>query len=150
MKSIDQIISEIDTYKIYDEMKALVISIPKDGNISGDLASTLQNKNWLITQKVSKLLGDLEERVVILERRKEDILGDKRAISQEKSETAKDRDAKCTEEYRAVADELAVTKVAFNKVQNQKKFFDNGVYVMRSRQDYEKRDWHSTPNSEVK
>lgn len=150
MKSIEQIISEVDTFKIYNEMRALVQSIPESRDISGDAASVFQTKCWLITSKVTKLLSDLEEKVVSLERKKEDTLADKRALSKEKSETAKDRDAKCTPEYRAVADELAVTKVTFNKIQNQKKFFDNGVYVMRSRQDKETRDWQSTPTSEIK
>lgn len=149
MKSIEQVIAEIDSYKIYDEMRKLVASIPVNGQITGDMASVLQTKCWLVTSKVTKLLSDLEVRVAFLERQREDILSDQKALSEEKSEAGKERVAKATPEYRAIADELAVAKVAMNKVLNQKKFFDNGVYVMRSKQEKEKRDWQSTPTTET-
>jgi hypothetical protein len=149
MKTIEQIIAEVDNHNIYADMVGFMQEMSKALEPTGDQASNFENRYHLMTIKVTKLLGDLESKVAILKRSKEDVVGDKKAVSEEKSEAGKERDAKTSPEYRAVADDLAITEVALNKINNLKKFFDGGVYVMRSRQANQKKDWHSTPTNEA-
>lgn len=149
MKTIEEVISEVDTHKIYPEMVDFINEVTRLGDVTGDQASTYENKYHLITPKATKLLGDLERQVAYLERLREDTMNDLKAVSEEKSEAAKERDAKCDDRWRTVADDYAIAKVVFNKVNLLKKFFDGGVYVMRSRQANQKKDWHSTPTSEA-
>lgn len=150
MKTIAQLIKEIDTHNIYAEMSSLIQQVPLNGEIPVNMASVLQTQCWLITAKITKLISDLEAYAGEVKRNRDDTLADQKALSDEKSESGKERVAKCTPEYRALADEAVIAEVTLNKVLNQKKFFDNGVYVMRSRQEKEARDWQSTPTSEVK
>jgi len=150
MKSIQQVISEIDSYKIYNEMVNLVKQIPTNGIINGELASILQTKCWLIIGKANKLASDLEEATVKLDVQLKNVLSDKKSISEEKSEAGKEREAKACKEYQELYEEFKVTEVAKNKVVNQVAWFNGGVFVMRSRQTKENREWQSTPTTETK
>lgn len=149
MKTIDAVIKQVDTHNIYTEMVNFIQEVSRLGDMSGDQASTYETKYHLMGAKLTKLVADIEQLVVVLKRKKEDKLGDLKAVSEEKSESGKERDAKCDEAYRKIADDFAIAEVAFNKISNYKKFFNDGVYTSRSRQANQKRDWHSTPTNEV-
>jgi hypothetical protein len=149
MKTIDQIIEEVDVHKIYPEMVAFINEVRRIGDMTGDQASTYENKYHLITAKVTKLLSDVDYYVNVLDRKKDDKLGDLKAVSEEKSEAGKERDAKTKQEYRDIANDLAVGEVTLRKIINLKKWFDQGVFTCRSRQANQKKDWHTQPKSEV-
>ena len=150
MKTLGELLKELDKDNTYLKAMALKKSVPKGGEIPVDLASTLQTQCWLMTSDISTLHTRVAYYANKMERVKEDTLNDKKRISEEKSEAAKERNAKCTNEYRLVADEYAVAKVLLNDITSLKKFFDNGIYTNRSRQDKEARDWQSAPTSELK
>jgi ElaB/YqjD/DUF883 family membrane-anchored ribosome-binding protein len=148
MKSIEQIINEIDKYGIHKEMISFRQEVDRIGDMSGDQSSTYENKYHLISAKVTQLLSDAEEYLAIKERKKEDKLNDLRAVSEEKSEAAKEREAKCNPDWRELADDVAIAKVVYNKLFNQKKWFDSGVFICRSRQENQKKDWYTVPSTE--
>jgi hypothetical protein len=149
MKTINEIIEEVDVHKIYPEMVGFINEVQRIGDMTGDQASTYENKYHLITAKVTKLLSDVDYYVNVLDRKLDDKLGDLKAVSEEKSEAAKERDAKTQPEFRVIADDLAVGRVVFNKIVNLKKWFDQGVFTCRSRQANQKKDWYTQPKSEV-
>jgi len=149
MRELGALLVELDKLNVYSQARALKKIIPVDGKMTGDTASTLQTRCALITAELSELHAKAEYYAEKAKRLRDDCLTDKTALSQEKSEAAKQREAKSSEEYRKLADERVVAKVLLNHLTSYKKFFDNMVYVMRSKQDKEARDWQSTPTSEA-
>ena len=149
MRELGDLLKELDKGGIYVRARALKAEIPASGQVQCDMASVLQTKCALITADLSELIARSELYAEKAKRLRDDCLSDKTTASPEKSEAAKSREAKGTGEYRALADERVVAKVLLNHVSSYKKFFDNMVYVMRSKQEKEARDWQSTPTSEV-
>lgn len=149
MRELGTLLVELDTNKVYTQARALKKLIPVDGQLTGDIASNLQTRCALVTAELSELHAKAEYYAEKAKRLRDDCLTDKTTQSDEKSEAAKSRWAKGTEEYRKLADERVVAKVLLNHLTSYKKFFDNMVYVMRSKQDKEARDWQSTPTSEA-
>ena len=149
MREIGDLIKELDKDKIYVQALSLQREIPSDGLVQGDSASIFQTRCALITAELSILIGRAERYAEKAKRLRDDFLNDETTKSGEKSEAAKSRVAKGEKLYRELADERVVAKVLLNHLNSYKKFFDNMVYVMRSRQEKEKRDWQSTPTSET-
>lgn len=150
MRELGELLKELDTIGIYKQALVLKNKVPSDGIINCELASTLQNQFGTITLELSILLAKAEYYFEKAERLRDDCLTRKTGESQEKSEAAKVREARASDEYKALADERAVAKVLLNHMRDFKKSFDSMVYVMRSRQEKETRDWQSTPTSEIK
>lgn len=150
MRELGDLLKELDKVGIYKQAIALKGQLPSNGILTCELASALQTQFATVTIELSILLAKAEFYAEKAERLKDDCLTEKTGASEEKSEAAKGREAKATKEYRALADERAVAKVLLNHIANFKKSFDNMVYVMRSRQDKEARDWQATPTSETR
>lgn len=149
MRELGDLVKELDTTGIYIRARKLKKEIPVNGIINGELASTLQTRCSLITADLSEVIAKAELYAEKSKRLRDDCLTDKKTASPEKSEAGKEREARLNPEFRALADERVLGKVLFNCLTSYKKFFDNMVYVMRSRQEKEKRDWQSTPTSET-
>lgn len=150
MRELRDLLLELDKGKVYIQARGLKNLIPEDAQMTCDTASTLQIKCGLITGGLSELIAVSEVYLGKAKRLKEDCLTDKTAQADEKSEAAKVRLGKATKEYRALADELVLAEALFNHLNSYKKFFDNMVFIMRSKQDKEARDWQSTPTHETK
>ena len=150
MRELGVLLTELDVTGIYKQALALKGKVPADGLVTCEVASTLQTQFGVTTMELSILLAKAEYYAEKAERLRDDCLTDKAGESEEKSEAGRTRYARATKEFRALADERAVAKVLLNHIANFKKSFDNMVYVMRSRQDKEARDWQSTPTQESK
>jgi hypothetical protein len=144
-----ELITQLGMMEDYQKVLALKAQIPEDGIIPVDLASTLQTKCWLVSADLTALHTRAEIHEGKAKRLREDTLIDKKAECEEKTDVAKGNYAKASTEYRAACESYNVALALLNNVASLKKFFENGVYVMRSRQDKEARDWQSTPTSEV-
>jgi len=144
-----ELIQKLDIKQNYLKAMRLWKEIPENGIISVELASVLQTKCWLISCDLTAISTKAEVYMGKTKRQRDDMLNDKKTESESSSQAAKETDAKCTQDYRTLADEYEKAVALFNNITSLKKFFENGVYVMRSRQDKEAKDWQSTPPQEV-
>lgn len=144
-----ELIKQLKMEEEYLRILAFKKTIPEDGNIPVDLASTLQTKCWLVSLDITMLTTRAENHRDRMKELREDVLNDKKAECEEKAENAKERYAKSTKEYREARNAYHTAETLLNNINSVKRFFENGVYVMRSRQDKEARDWQSTPTAEV-
>ena len=149
MRDKKALLLELDKKGILGQAFKLQKAIPDNGIISGDNASILQNRCSLITAELTHLIFEAECYGIKAKRLRDNCLNEGAGKSEEKSEAAKIREASSSPMYVELADERALAKALLNYLVNYKKFFDNAVYVMRSRQEKEKRDWQSTPTSET-
>ena len=144
-----ELMDKLDMTEEYLGILAFKNTIPQDGSIPCDQASVFQTKCWLISCDLTRLTTIAEVHAGKTKRLKEDTLNDKKSASEATSEAGREREAKCNEEYRAVAYAYVTAEALLNNLLSLKKFFENGVYVMRSRQDKEAKDWQATPTTEV-
>lgn len=144
-----ELIKKLKMEEEYLRILAFKKTIPEDGNIPVDSASVFQTKCWLISADLTALTTRAEVHEGKMKGLREDTLNDKKAECEEKAENAKERFAKSTPEYRIARDAYYKATALLNNITSLKRFFENGVYVMRSRQDKEARDWQATPTTEV-
>ena len=144
-----ELIKQLKMEEEYLRILTFKNTIPEDGNIPVDVASTLQTKCWLISADLTTLTTKAEVHEGKMKGFREDTLSDKKAECEEKAENAKERFAKSTPEYRTARDAYYIATALLNNLNSLKRFFENGVYVMRSRQDKEAKDWQATPTTEV-
>lgn len=144
MRDKKALLKELDKNNILGQAFKLQKAMPETGLITGDDASVFQTRCSLMTAELTHLIFETECYAIKARRLRENCLNESASQSQEKSEAAKIREGSSTAMYVELADERSLAKALLNYLINYKKFFDNAVYVMRSRQEKEKRDWQST------
>ena len=149
MRDKKELLVELDKHGILAQAFKLQKAIPENGLVSGDDASILQTRCSLITAELTHLIFEVECYALKAKRLRDDRLNEGTSKSEANSESARVREASSDDIFKDLADERASAKALLNYLINYKKFFDNAVYVMRSRQEKEKRDWQSTPTTET-
>ena len=144
-----ELIEKLGMMADYQKVLALKKEIPEDGNIPVDQASTLQTKCWLMSADLSALHTRAEIHEGAMKRNKDNTLIDKKEECTESADNARERYARASDEFKNAVKAHHVATSLLNNITSLKRFFENGVYVMRSKQDLEERDWQSTPTTEV-
>lgn len=133
----------------YKEVRAFQVELESSANCDGEAASVFQNKCWQIVAKLIDMHTTVELEEEKAKHKRDNVYNDLKSECEEKADAAKDRWAKTQQTYRDAAMEFSKAKTLNNHLADLMKFFESGIYVMRSRQEKEARSWQATPTQET-
>ena len=141
------ILEMLKVKKQFMDIKKFLANLPKDGTTHLNDAKALEFLNWANSNISSDLLYKVHKYERKTKQLKDFMLVDKKSECEEKSDAAKERYAKSTEEYRKVANEYADAEALLEWFKNTKEDLKAGVYVMRSAGHAIKEDFKGMPDN---